>query len=58
MGRPHQRDSLYGLSPELSARLGRMAEAEGRDPALVLADAVLERWVRHATRGKLTPSEW
>ncbi len=35
-----------------------MALAQKRSVGDVIADAVLESWVRFATRGHLNPSEW
>jgi hypothetical protein len=46
------------LSPELSARLGRIAAAEGRAVASVLADAVLLFWTRWALERRVPPGDW
>lgn len=48
----------FGLTPEAMERIRRIAKATGRTPAQVLADAVLEYWVRYATRERLTKEEW
>ena len=47
-----------GLSPELLDRLKRIAKAQARTPEQVLSDAVLEYWIRFATRNKLKQEEW
>lgn len=46
------------LSPELSARLRRIAEAEQRSVESVLADIVQAEWVRWATRRRLPAGDW
>lgn len=43
------------LPPELNARLLQMADAQKRSVGEVLADAVLECWIRFATRQRLPP---
>lgn len=46
------------LTPELSARMHRIAAAQNKSVAEVIGDALLEYWVRFATRARLTPREW
>lgn len=47
-----------GLTPELLARLQRIAKAEGKTLAQVLDDAVQEYWVRFAARKSMKGEEW
>lgn len=46
------------MTPEHQERIERIARERKQTPEQVLADAVLEYWVRYATRQALPPKEW
>lgn len=46
------------LSPEHSARVGRIAAIEKRSVDSVLADAVSLYWTRWALERRLPPGDW
>ncbi len=58
VGEASERDSMFGLTPEHLERIKRIAAARKQTPEQVLADAVMEYWVRYATRERLAPKEW
>lgn len=46
------------LSPEHSARLGRIAAAEGKTVSEVIDDIIQVAWVRWALERRLPPGDW
>ena len=46
------------LSPELSARVERIAAAQKKSVPEVIEDAVTAHWVGFATRSKLAQRDW
>lgn len=49
---------MIGLTPEHLERIKRIAQATKRTPEQVLADAVLEYWIRFACNAGLKQGEW
>lgn len=49
---------MLGLTPELLERIKRIAKAQNKSLAQVLADAVHEYWVRFAARERLPADRW
>lgn len=49
---------MIGLTPEHLERIKRIAQATKRTPEQVLADAVLEYWIRFACNAGLKQDEW